>query len=73
MSREIEERVKVLQSMDEVIRAMEHEMAYENWILVVPDEADYEDFEDIANDEWLWNETQKAFVSVVKEYGRHGW
>ncbi|MBQ9041439.1 MAG: hypothetical protein IJ111_01325 [Eggerthellaceae bacterium] len=73
MNQMIEERITTLQSMDHVIMMMQHEMAYETWILRVPDEADYDDFLDIASDDLSWHLAQRAFTAIIRDYGKHGW
>lgn len=67
------ERMSVLRSMDYLIRMMNHEDAYEIWILVVPDEADECDFMDIAQDDEEYESVCRTFVKLVKQYGRYGW
>ena len=70
---EVKQRVCILRSMDYIIRTMQHENAYEEWILVVPDEADEQDFEEIAQDDEGWSETCSWFRTLVKRYGKYGW
>lgn len=73
MSPYIQQRAAVLASMDHVIRTANHEDAYETWILVVPDQADDDDFVSIAEDDEEFEYACKTFVRLIELFGKYGW
>ena len=66
------ERYKIAKAMHEIIRCMNNEEAYMEWINTVPDEPSDDDFQSIAEDDWLFAETCKAFKSIFTEYQEDG-
>lgn len=66
-------RFKVLQAMDEVIRRMNDERAYEEWISVVPDGADVEEILECAADDDVYGAATRLFPVLVAEYSKGGW
>lgn len=65
----IKKRVGLLKGMHEyVLGHISDEEAYMTWILLVPDEPDEEDFQNIAEDDELWEESCELFSRVVRSY-----
>jgi hypothetical protein len=52
--------------MNELILATTDEDVIESWIQVVPDQADEDDFKDIAEDEELFLMTMNKFLNLSK-------
>ena len=59
----ITSRAILLAKLNSIMRMMNDELAYMTWIEVVPDEATFEDFKDIASDD-------KFFAEVLEEFQR---
>lgn len=58
-------RAKILISMNNIVRALNHEGAYyDHWIYIIPDEADDEELEDIADN------MEDIFAEAVECFGR---
>lgn len=66
------ERYQIAKAMHEIIRCMNNEDAYMEWIDIVPDEPTDEDFREIAQNDMLFAETCKAFKSIFAEYAEDG-
>ena len=66
------ERAEFVQSMNNVVKHLNDENAYMHWITVVPDEAEQADFEDIADDEELFDEVVYLFKNIMKRYLKNG-
>lgn len=66
------ERAEFVQSMNNVVRHLNDENAYMHWITVVPDEAEQADFEDIADDEELFDEAVYLFKNIMERYLKNG-
>lgn len=66
------ERYQIVKGMHEIIRCMNNEEAYMDWIYTVPDGASDEDLRDIAEDDTLFAETCKAFKSIFTAYQEDG-
>ena len=66
------ERAEFVQSMNNVVKHLNDENAYIHWITVVPDEAEQADFEDIADDEELFDEAVYLFKSIMERYLKNG-
>jgi len=60
------ERFEIVKAMHEIIRCMNNEEAYMDWINTVPDEPSNDDFEYIAGNDELFAETCTAFKSIFK-------
>lgn len=62
-------RAKFVQDMHEYMRTrIDDEMAYQLWVLLVPDEPKHEDFVDIASDNELWTDTCVLFGKLTRKY-----
>ena len=74
MTKDIEKRkFELLKSMNTIVQALNNEDAYfGSWRYVVPDEADDEDFRDIAKDEDLFVHTVNCFKRIMRNYLRDG-
>ena len=68
----IKERARLIESMHNIIESMNDERAYESWIWTVPDGADWDDFESIAEDNEEYKHVQELFCGLVKRYGGAG-
>ena len=66
------ERFQIVKAMHEIIRCMNNEDAYMAWIYTVPDEANDEDFKDIAESDELFADACQAFKSIFTEYQKDG-
>ena len=66
------ERYQIVKGMHEIIRCMNNEEAYMDWIYTVPDGASDENLRDIAEDDTLFAETYKAFKSIFTAYQEDG-
>lgn len=66
------ERFQIAKAMHEIIRCMNNENAYMEWIYTVPDEASDEDLMDIAKDDELFADACSAFKSIFTEYQADG-
>lgn len=65
----INSRIAVLKAMDNAIRNMNDEMAVDPWLMCgVPDGADDDDYEYIAEDHEEYAEMVKLFAKIVKKY-----
>ena len=66
------ERADFVRSMNNIMVHMNDENAYMKWIAVVPDGADEEDFEAIADDEELFDSTVYLFKDLMDRYMKNG-
>lgn len=66
------ERAEFVQSMNNVVKHLNDENAYMHWITVVPDEAEQADFDDIADDEELFDEVVYLFKNIMERYLKNG-
>lgn len=62
------EKVRDIKLMHEVMISMNNEDAYLSWINFMPDCPSEEDFEDIANENYM--EAMHVFCSILEEYGK---
>ena len=64
-------RIKVLQTIDYAIRTMNDEDVMEPWLMDgVPDEADFDDYQSIAEDHDEYTYTVKLFAKLVAKYAK---
>ena len=68
----LKDRIRIIEAMHTIITSMNDERAYVSWINTVPDEATYDDFEEIAQDTELYDEVCAKFTRLVKGYGKSG-
>ena len=68
----MKERAEFVQSMNDVVKHLNDENAYMHWITVVPDESEQADFEDIADDEELFDEVVYLFKNIMERYLKNG-
>lgn len=71
MNYQLKSRVELLERLHEVIRNMNHENAYMNWITFVPDEPSTDDFVSIAEDETDFNDTLTLFMRIFERYNKY--
>jgi hypothetical protein len=65
----INSRIAVLKAMDNAIRNMNDEEAFDPWLMCgVPDGSDDDDYESIAENTKEYVETVKLFAKIVKLY-----
>jgi len=69
----LKDRTKIITAMHTIITSMNDERAYMSWIYYVPDEATNDDFEEIAQDNELYDEVCAKFTRLVKGYGKSGY
>ena len=62
-------RIRQLKAMHELMTLANDENIYMAWIYTMPDEPSEEDFEDIAEDDEMYNECFDAFVRLIKHDG----
>lgn len=69
----VQERFEALKSMNTIIKSMNDESAYSAWIYVVPDEADDDELQEIAEeDEESFKEACNLFAYLVQKYMKYG-
>lgn len=71
MNYQLKSRVELLERLHKVIRNMNHENAYMNWIYLVPDEPSTDDFVSIAEDETDFNDTLTLFMRIFERYSKY--
>ena len=69
-----QERFKALRAMNFLVKNLNDETAYyRKWIWIIPDEADDDELEDIAeNDIEIFKASVQCFKSIMKNYTEHG-
>lgn len=68
----LSERFEAVKAMNTLVRLMNDEEAYMEWIVTVPDQADDNDLLDIADDEELFSETVSDFFRIWSDYADEG-
>ena len=69
----VQERFEALKSMNTIIKSMNDESAYNEWIWIIPDEADDDELMEIAEeDEETFEDACKLFAKLVKKYIKYG-
>lgn len=66
------ERADFVRSMNNIMTHMNDENAYIEWIAVVPDGADEDDFKAIADDEELFDGVVYLFKDLMERYMKNG-
>lgn len=69
---ELVDRTEHVKAMNMIVRNLNDESAYMEWITWVPDEAQEVDFVDIADDEELFDEVCRIFCNLIGRYRKHG-
>lgn len=65
----VKEKYFMLKYMNEIIKCINDETAYyNNWILIVSDEASDEELVDIATDDEIYADACKLFAKLVAKY-----
>lgn len=67
----VDERIKLLERLHEVVRNMNHEDAYMVWTFVVPDEPTKEDFAEIASNEEDFEVVLNLFKKIFNRYSKY--
>ena len=65
-------KVKILEGMNNIIKALNNEEAYYEWIVTIPDEADEDDIKYCAEDEEIFTEAVEDFKRIMKHYLKDG-
>ena len=69
----VQERFEVLKGMDTIIKSMNDESAYSAWIYIIPDGADDDELQEIAEeDEESFEDACKLFAKLVNKYMKYG-
>ena len=67
------EKFETLRSMNTIIKNMNDESAYDAWIYIIPDGADDDELQEIAEeDEESFEDACKLFAKLVNEYMKYG-
>lgn len=69
---ELVDRTEHVKAMNMIVRNLNDESAYMEWITWVPDEAQEVDFVDIADDEELFDDVCRIFCNLIGRYRKHG-
>jgi len=65
-------KIELVKMMHETIKAMNNEMAYEEWIYIMPDEPDEDDFEWFAENEEEFDHLVNVYVYLMEKYLKDG-
>ena len=69
----VQERFEVLKGMNTIIKSMNDESAYSAWIYIIPDGADDDELQEIAEeDEESFEDACKLFAKLVNKYMKYG-
>lgn len=67
------EKFEALRSMNNIIKSMNDESAYSAWIWIVPDGADDDELQEIAEeDEETFKDACNLFAKLIKRYVKYG-
>ena len=66
------QKVQLVKLMHEIMLNMNNEGAYQSWIYTVPDCPLEDDFDYIASDNDLFNETIDDFIRIFNRYKKSG-
>lgn len=67
------EKFETLRSMNTIIKSMNDESAYDAWIYIIPDGADDDELQEIAEeDDESFKDACKLFTKLVKKYMKYG-
>lgn len=66
------QRRRIVTAMNEIVCSLNNEDAYSEWITIVPDMADEDDFEYIAQEDELYTDSAKLFLRLMKDYAKDG-
>lgn len=66
------ERFELLRAMHTVVRVMNDEAAYMDWINTIPDDADEEELRDCAENDEIMQEASMVFTAIIRRYGKNG-
>lgn len=73
MDKTLIEKFKLVKFMNTIVKSLNNEEAYYgDWIYIVPDEANDDDFYFIAEDEELFVDTVNSFKRIMKYYLKDG-
>ena len=64
----IEDMAEIVKAMNTIVKGLNDEYAYYDWIDIVPDEAKNDDFKDIAEDDEILTATLKRFKLIIAKY-----
>ena len=67
------EKFEALRSMNTIIKSMNDESAYNAWIYIIPDGADDDELQEIAEeDEDSFKDACNLFAKLVRKYMKYG-
>ena len=67
------ERFEALKSMNTIIKSMNDESAYSAWIWIIPDGADDDELQEIAEkDDEIFVDACNLFAKLVRKYMKYG-
>lgn len=69
---ELVDRTEHVKAMNMIVRNLNDESAYMEWITWVPDEAQEVDLVDIADDEEMFDYVCRIFCNLIGRYRKHG-
>ena len=64
----IEDMAEIVKAMNTIVRGLNDEYAYYDWIDIVPDEATDDDFKDIAENDEILTDTLRRFKYIIAKY-----
>ena len=69
----VQERFEALKSMNTIIKSMNDESAYSAWIWIIPDGADDDELQEIAEeDDETFKDACDLFAELIKGYVKYG-
>ena len=69
----VQERFEALKSMNTIIKSMNDESAYSEWIYLIPDGADDDELQEIAEeDDETFKDACDLFAELIKGYVKYG-
>lgn len=67
-----QERFELLKAMNTIVKMLNHEGGYYEWINTIPDEADDEELLDCCEYDDIFKEACESFRDIMKQYGKDG-
>ena len=69
----VQERFEALKSMNTIIKSMNDESAYNAWIYIIPDGADDDELQEIAEeDDETFDDAVHAFIEIMNKRLKYG-
>lgn len=67
-----QERFEMLKAMNTIVKMLNNEGGYYEWITTIPDEADDEELLDCCQYDEIFKEACESFRDIMKRYGKDG-